>query len=53
MLCPECHGKRGLWELTVMGMWYFAPCPYCDGLGEVSCCEGSERNGQLENEKDV
>jgi hypothetical protein len=28
------------------GMGKFWPCPECFG-GEVSCCEGSERHGQI------
>lgn len=50
MLCEKCLGKGVIrrW-LSLMGgdMWADEPCPLCLGLGIVSCCEGSERGGQL------
>lgn len=41
MICPQCYGKR-----ETRGQ----ECSYCFGVGIISCCEGSERHGQLEFE---
>jgi hypothetical protein len=35
MLCPVCHGTR-----VAPGVYPPRPCPECQGMGEVHCCEG-------------
>jgi len=52
MLCPQCHGTRRTMVKTIDGLsgelrYFDVPCAYCSGQGVVSCCEGSERHGQL------
>lgn len=53
MRCHCCEGQRYLTRLR--STWSDAstpfeyetiPCPECHA-GEISCCEGSERHGQL------
>jgi len=57
MRCETCQGKgfrpgpRAVDPKdpsTDAVLWY--PCLECQGTGIVSCCEGSERGGQLPNE---
>ena len=44
MKCERCQDQGILWDRAI---WMI--CPECLGLiGSVSCCEGSERHGQLE-----
>lgn len=47
MQCPKCHGNG----FTFLPERKVAHCPYCDGAGEIDCCEGSERHGQLTSQK--
>jgi hypothetical protein len=35
MLCPLCHGHRLFY---IHGQ--LAPCPECEGQGEIHCCDG-------------
>jgi len=58
MLCPQCHGKRRIAIKTVDGLsghirFFDVECTYCGGQGNVSCCEGSERHGQLADVRNV
>lgn len=42
MLCPRCHGTH---VILVNGLR--RPCPECQGMGEVHCCDGlQEQPGQ-------
>ena len=55
MICPECLGQRHVvpgvgpvYAFITCWTEYVAhrgieECSYCDGTGEVSCCEGTER----------
>lgn len=56
MKCPVCLGKRFVWVNSarkVVGPTitpsYVEPCFYCNGAGEVSCCDG----GAVCGEKDA
>lgn len=58
MRCEACQG-RGFTFANEIPMWsrgnpsildFREPCRDCGGCGIVSCCEGSERHGQLETE---
>jgi hypothetical protein len=35
MLCPRCHGTH---VIVVNGRPQ--PCPECQGMGEIHCCDG-------------
>ncbi|HJZ59513.1 MAG TPA: hypothetical protein VKE74_31505 [Gemmataceae bacterium] len=35
MLCPRCHGMH---VILVNGQR--VPCPECQGMGEIHCCDG-------------
>jgi hypothetical protein len=35
MLCPRCHGTH---VIVVNGQR--RPCPDCQGMGEIHCCDG-------------
>lgn len=52
MLCPKCHGsrvyerealvfERKRWGELSARKTVTLPCDYCDGAGQVSCCEGA------------
>jgi len=63
MKCDMCvgEGQLSVAKLEAIGAsdaWLDAarsgnpvPCPECQGTGIISCCEGSERGGQLEEER--
>jgi hypothetical protein len=44
MRCDFCQGQHYVHNL---------PCLGCGGMGVVSCCEGSERYGQLEVVREI
>ena len=35
MLCPRCHGTHVIVEAGQP-----RPCPECQGMGEIHCCDG-------------
>lgn len=35
MLCPRCHGTHLILENRQP-----IPCPECQGMGEIHCCDG-------------
>ena len=35
MLCPRCHGTH-----VVLVNGQQEPCPECQGMGEIHCCDG-------------
>src|SRR5262245_38238194 len=44
MLCPHCHGRR-----TITDKGPPAPCPECEGRGEIHCCEGLQSQPQTQS----
>jgi hypothetical protein len=44
MLCPNCHGRR-----TITDEGPPAPCPECEGRGEIHCCEGLQAQPQVQS----
>lgn len=64
MKCDRCQGRRYLRVFPAMSVWDYdvnkpdepvqydyVPCPECHA-GEVSCCEGSYRHGQLPDKEE-
>ena len=51
VLYMRCEACQGTGTIQVMGLpndhLWVSPCPECHGTKIVSCCEGSERGGQL------
>jgi hypothetical protein len=43
MLCPRCHGTH---VILVNGSRL--PCPDCQGVGEIHCCDGLQEQPDAE-----
>src|SRR5262249_24706021 len=48
MMCPLCFGKG---DYRPAPYFIRQPCPECNQSGQLYCCEGSERHGQLTQEE--
>lgn len=60
MRCEFCQGRGWITRVIEYAAWRemvrmveYEPCQECHGTCIVSCCEGSERHGQLPASNDV
>lgn len=57
MRCEPCGGSGEVEAVIRDTKWGritgLYPCQQCGGTGILSCCEGSERHGQLDTKKEA